>query len=463
MDWDQHHRFHRLTGGVRRARKRERSGRCRASAGRVREWRRRPRAWFPPPATSTRTCGSPADGLPTTVGRRHSRTPPASPGQIAGRDSTRSTPRVGLTDAGPRQPCPPPWPQTPPHGAIQGRQLPGGGAHAAGGAPPAEKRIEGGGHRRQCPTQAPPPRLPPTLPAHGCQGVLAGPHQGHHAPALPRLDRLNVAAQTRKALVRPLHEARLRGRARARALRHNPCDRLKRARGGCPRTTAEHTIVRPPRQAPQCPVARRPVPRAHVHVEVGHQGAADAPLRAPPRGRLPSTVLPHSPVQPWAPSLPPPPVAAPPWDQAPHHVVGEGGNGGLEGGVDHLPAAPPRRCDPLDRVGRPPSDWSWPLASTRGASTSVPAGWTTRARPVGTPSGRGRPAGVGRSPRRTGGGLARPPDGRPPRHGTRPLRGHGPRGPRFSHGRARPARPAPAHRAGRGGRRAHGTDGFRRL
>jgi hypothetical protein len=192
-------------------RERRRSGRCKPSPGRVKEWRLRRRcglsvaprflwecltsrtiSWFPSPATSNRTCGFPADGFPTTFDRRRSRAPPTSPRQIEGLNPTLSKPGVGITGDEPLHTRHPPVQQAKPHVTVQGLQLLGGVAHPEGVAPPTDERVECGDDRRQGPAQAPPQRLAPNLAAHRCEGFLARPHEGHQAPALPRLDFLEV-------------------------------------------------------------------------------------------------------------------------------------------------------------------------------------------------------------------------------------------------------------------------------
>jgi hypothetical protein len=122
------------------------------SGGRVKEWRlgRRcglsvaPRflwecltsptvSWFSSPATSNRTCGSPAYGVPTTFGRRRSRTPPTSPRPIEVLDPTLSKPGIGMTDDDPLHTHQPPFYQAHPHVSLQGLQLLRGVTYASSG------------------------------------------------------------------------------------------------------------------------------------------------------------------------------------------------------------------------------------------------------------------------------------------------------------------------------------------
>jgi hypothetical protein len=65
----------------------------RPSAGRVREWRRGPQSWCPPPAPSTRTGGVPADGFPTTFIARQARLYGTPSGGVEALQSTPPMPR----------------------------------------------------------------------------------------------------------------------------------------------------------------------------------------------------------------------------------------------------------------------------------------------------------------------------------------------------------------------------------
>jgi hypothetical protein len=139
---------------------------------------------------------------------------------------------------------------------------------------------------------------------------------------------------------------------RPREFLHDLCDSLTRTLGCGPWTADDHHLIGIPREAPQGRVALGPIPIPHLHVAVGSPGAADTPRRAPPRGGLPSTVLQHSDLQPWSPALQHPPVTNPTWDQAHQHLVVNGVNVGLDGGVHHRPAAHQVLFAPVDRLGR---------------------------------------------------------------------------------------------------------------
>ena len=257
-----------------------------------------------------------------------------------------------MTDDDPRQACQPPWQQAQPHLASQGLPLRGGVAHPAGGAPPANARGTLGHERGPCPAHAPPACRAPHPAAPRGQGCLARPPEGHQAPTRPRPDRLDVAAQQRTALRRPLDPARLRGMPRPRELLQDLGDNRTRTRGGGPCTTADHHRIGRPRAAPQGRVALGPIPLPHVPVEVGHQRAADAPRRASPRCGRPATVFQHSDVPPLAQSLPHPPVPHPTGHQAPQHRVVDAVNGGLDVGIHHRPATHQGLFAPVDRLGR---------------------------------------------------------------------------------------------------------------
>jgi hypothetical protein len=152
--------------------------------------------------------------------------------------------------------------------------------------------------------------------------------------------------------MRQLHDSRLRGMKRPREWLQDLWDSLTRTLGGCPCTADDHHLLCRPREAPQGRVARCPRPSHHLPGEVGEQGAADTPLRAPPRWCRPSPCLPHADLPPLSQELQHPPLTNPPGDQAHQHLVGTDVHVGLDVGVHHRPAAHHGRLDPIDRLGR---------------------------------------------------------------------------------------------------------------
>src|SRR6266511_1472714 len=235
-------RFNRcLTLGVRRGGKRERSGRCTPSLGRVEDWRACGRwrvsspalsmagwvhnstvATVPTPATSNRTCGAPADGFPTTFVQELSRSRAAS----SSRGEVFASPGAvqGLKLFGrsaPLQACPQPLPHTLSHISVQVLERLGRVADADIVAPPANDPVELCHHRRYGTPQASSFGLLPNVAPYGFHGFLSGPHAWDELPGLPCSAFMEVEPEQLTPGARHVDDPRLGGMPRPFAFLHD--------------------------------------------------------------------------------------------------------------------------------------------------------------------------------------------------------------------------------------------------
>jgi hypothetical protein len=237
-------------------------------------------ATFPTPATSHRTGGSPAYGLPTPCVQERSRSWAASSSRGEAVESTCAV--QGLKVFGRSAPLhagPQPWPHTLSHLAIQVLDLRGRVAHAAIGAPPAHDPVECCHHRRDGTPHASAFGLLPKVAPYGLPGCLSRPHAWDALPGLPGSACMAVAPAPLKPGALHVDDPRLGGRPRQVALLPDRRDRRPGLRGLASRVADTHHVVRLPREGTPPAIRRCPVPRPHLYVAVGPQRA-----HAPPWG-----------------------------------------------------------------------------------------------------------------------------------------------------------------------------------
>src|SRR5512132_390702 len=110
-----------------------------------------PVATVPTPATSNRTCGSPADGFPTTCFQRRARSRTASSSRGEGFESTGAEQGLELSGGCRLRPaCPFPLSHPLPHLSVHVLKLLGRVPHTKLGAPPPNDRVALCHDCRQC-------------------------------------------------------------------------------------------------------------------------------------------------------------------------------------------------------------------------------------------------------------------------------------------------------------------------
>jgi hypothetical protein len=236
-------------------------------------------ATCPTPATSHRTGGAPADGVPTTVVQERSRSRAASSSRGEVVESTCAVQgRKWCGRSAPRHACPPPWPQTWSHLAVQVLELLGRVADAAIVAPPAHEPVACGHPRRDGTPHAASCGLRPTVAPDGVHGLWSGPPAWDARPGRPGAAWRAVAPEPRTPGALHVDETRLGGRPRPGACRPDRRDRRPGWRGLASRAADQHQVVRRPRAV--TPRARRlcPGPRPHRSGAVGQPRAHDAPV-----------------------------------------------------------------------------------------------------------------------------------------------------------------------------------------